>query len=293
MLIVDADGHIVAILVGRPEGDNWAEVIAEIESVMEGVRTRGVDRGVFKAKNRFHRCGTYFSLGGGVTKGPGQKKPGNLAHSKESRRLLMLLTSNHSVRRAAGFQSSGLACYFPKLYADYCGALRGIYESQPELEQLFGNSVFPAATWNLGPDVVTEGHEDGLNAPHGMCSVTSAGEYKHKRGGHLYLKQLKVVFEFPSGSTVLIPSASIAHGNTAIEDGETRYSMTQYAAGELFRWAAYGRQSAKSLLSTKGGAENKRGLDGEPGARAAHAIGLLSKWDELQADRDAVFGRRS
>ncbi|KAJ6546146.1 hypothetical protein B0H10DRAFT_2131825 [Mycena sp. CBHHK59/15] len=65
--------------------------------------------------------------------------------------------------------------------------------------------------------------------------------------------------------------------------------MTQYLAGELFRWAAYGYQSAKSLLATTGGAANKRAFDGEPGAQAEWAIGLLSKADELEGDREAVF----
>ncbi|KAJ6610494.1 hypothetical protein B0H10DRAFT_2060181 [Mycena sp. CBHHK59/15] len=164
-LILDADGRIVAMLLGRPEGENWDAVIAELECLLEGVRLRGLQRGVFKAKHRQHWRGSYFSLGDGVTKGPGQKKPGNLAHSKEYRQLLQLLMLNHSIRRIAGFQSS------------------------------FSNSIFAAATWNLGPDVVTAEHEDGLNAPHGMCGVTSTGDYNHKLGSHIYLKQLKLVIE--------------------------------------------------------------------------------------------------
>ncbi|KAJ6568890.1 hypothetical protein B0H19DRAFT_938847 [Mycena capillaripes] len=293
MLILDADGRIVVVLLGRPEGDDWDAVIAEMASVLESVRTRGVQRGIFKTKQLQHRRGKYFSMGSGVTKGPGQKKPGNLAHSKEYRRLLQLIIRNHSIRRIAGFHSSGLARYLPKMYGDYATALKGIYENQPELEQLFSNSIFPAATWNLGPAVVTEEHADGLNRPNGFCGVASAGDYNHKIGGHTYLKQLKLVIEFPSGASMLMPSAAVEHGNTAIGKKEMRYSMTQYAAGELFRWAAYGYQGAKALLATKGGAEKKRAFDGEPGVRAAEEINLLSKIDELEADRVAVFGRRS
>jgi hypothetical protein len=173
-----------------------------------------------------------------------------------------------------------------------CDVLRAIYEHDPKLEQLFKNSVFPAATWNLGPDVVTTDHEDMLNLPHGMCPATAAGDYDYKKGGHMYLKQLNLLIEFPSSSSIIIPSASVTHSNTAIQEGETRYSMTQYAAGELFRWAAYGFRGAKSLLATKGGAAKKREFDGEPGARAEWAVGLLSKADELAADRLAVFGDR-
>ncbi|KAJ6598618.1 hypothetical protein B0H10DRAFT_2085668 [Mycena sp. CBHHK59/15] len=194
-LILDADGRIVAVLLGRPEGENWDAVIAELERLLEGVRLRGLQRGVFKAKHRQHWRGSYFSLADGVTKGPGQKKPGNLAHSKEYRQLLQLLTLNHSIRRIAGFQSSGLARHLPKLYKYYCDALGGLFEKRPELQQLFSNSILAAATWNLGPDVVTAEHEDGLNAPHGMCGVTSTSDYNHTLSGHIYLKQLKLVIE--------------------------------------------------------------------------------------------------
>ncbi|KAJ7027145.1 hypothetical protein C8F04DRAFT_882825, partial [Mycena alexandri] len=124
-----------------------------------------------------------------------------------------------------------------------------------------------------------------LNNPHGMCGVTSGGKYDHKRGGHIFFKQLKLVCEFPSGFTVLLLSGACEHGNTAIQKGETRYSMTQYAAGALFRWQAYGCQSAKLLLAKPGGAALKAKFDGEPGARAAWALGLLSEADELEADR--------
>ncbi|KAJ7921491.1 hypothetical protein B0H13DRAFT_1604535 [Mycena leptocephala] len=292
MLILDAEGCIVAVLLGRPEGEDWEEVVAEFMRLMEAIRQRGEARSVFKAKNRRHRRGNYFTLSDGVTRGPGQKKHGNLAHSKAYRRLLELVLSNYASRRIAGFLSSGFARYLPKLYDFYRTTLKGIFEEHPELKQLFDNSIFPAATWNLGPQVVTDEHEDGLNLPHGMCGVFTAGDHNHKRGGHTFLKQLRMVIEFPSGSSMLIPSAAITHSNVPIAKREKRYSMTMYAAGALFRWAAYGYRGSKALLSEVGGAAKKHLLDGEPGERAAWAVGLLSKADELDADRQAVFGSR-
>jgi hypothetical protein len=119
-----------------------------------------------------------------------------------------------------------------------------------------------------------------------MCGVT----FNHKKGGHILLNELKAVIEFPSGSSMLILSGACEHGNTRIQKGETRYSMTQYAAGSLFRWAAYGYQSSKSLLAQKGGASQKQVFEREPGVRAEWALGLLSKADELEADRKDVFG---
>ncbi|KAK7005561.1 hypothetical protein R3P38DRAFT_3604949 [Favolaschia claudopus] len=213
-LIVDAEGRI---------GRIWDEVIREMERFLEAVRKRGINRGVLRPKDMRHRRGVFYVLRGGITKGPGQKKPGNLAHSKPRRQLVHNITSNIHISRIAGFQSSGFARYAPKLYEYYFNTLRGLYHRQPELEQLFPNSIFPTASFNLGPDVVTPEHLDMLNLPHGMCAITSGGKFDHKRG-----------------STILLLSGSCDHGNTPISKGETRYSMTQYAAGALSRWAAYG-----------------------------------------------------
>ncbi|KAJ7808485.1 hypothetical protein B0H14DRAFT_2608913, partial [Mycena olivaceomarginata] len=49
------------------------DVIAEMARVMDGVRARGVKRGVFKRQERRHRRGDFYVLKGGLTKGPGQK----------------------------------------------------------------------------------------------------------------------------------------------------------------------------------------------------------------------------
>ncbi|KAJ7862963.1 hypothetical protein B0H13DRAFT_2354377 [Mycena leptocephala] len=221
-LIVDAEGRIVAVLLGRPDDEDWDEVVRQFELLMEGFGSVGKSVGYSRHK-----------------------------------------TVSTAVAR-------GLARYVPKLYGFLSTTLKGIYEKHPELEQLFTNSVFLAATWNLGPDVVTEEHNDLLNF--GMCGISSGGNYNYKRGGHLWLKQLKLVVEFPSGSSVLIPSAA-------------------YAAGALLRWARYGYQSVKALLGQAGGKAKKELIDGDPEARAAWALGLFSKIDELEEDRRAVFGR--
>lgn len=99
---------------------------------------------------------------------------------------------------------------------------------------------------------------------------------------------LRLIIEFPPGSTILIPSATIAHGNTPVRSGERRMSMTQYCSGGLLRWVEYGFQSAKSLLQQKGGARKRAELDE---SRLAKVMGLFSKSSELCADRLAAFGR--
>ncbi|KAJ7308736.1 hypothetical protein DFH08DRAFT_823764 [Mycena albidolilacea] len=178
-LILDADSRIVAVLLGRPEGDNWDDVIAEMARAMDGVRARGVKRGVFKHQERRHHRGDFFVLKGGLMKGPGQKRPGNLAVGKEYRQLLELLALNPAIRQIAGFQSSGLARYLPKLYRHYQLTMQSIFDDQPELAQLFPNSIFPTATFNLGPDVVTPEHLDMLNYAMG-CVIFRWAAYGHQ-----------------------------------------------------------------------------------------------------------------
>ncbi|KAJ7770164.1 hypothetical protein DFH07DRAFT_686957, partial [Mycena maculata] len=238
--IVDADGRIIAALLGRPEGCDWDSVIEEMERVIAGVLRRGRKRRIFLSRNLRHRHGKFHLLSDGYSMGSGQRRPGNLAHSKEYQRLLRHFLENWAARRIAGFQSSGVARYFPKLSKYIAQTMLGIEDDQTGLRRPFKNSVYPGVTFNLGPDTVTAEHRDGHNLAHGVCPITSAGKFNHKTGGHFYMRQLKVVIKFPSGSSMAILSGAVDHGNTPISKGETRYSMTQYAAGALFCWAAYG-----------------------------------------------------
>ncbi|KAJ7022856.1 hypothetical protein C8F04DRAFT_1272157 [Mycena alexandri] len=217
----------------------------------------------------------------------GGTKPGNLCHTPFMRRLIRRLLRNKSIHRIAGFQSMGLALYAPKLYQYYCKFLRGLFQKHPNLIHTFSNSVFPAVTLNCG-DAMTFEHCNIFNIVHGLCPITSGGHFNHVLGGHLYLRQLHLIIQFPSGATILIPSECLDHGNTPIQTGETRYSITQYAAGGLFRWAAYGYQSGKSLLAQPGGEAVKSVFDGVPGSRWKWGLNLFSKYDELAADRAAV-----
>jgi hypothetical protein len=101
-------------------------------------------------------------------------------------------------------------------------------------------SVFPVVTFNLGPAVATWPHKDDDNFAPGWCAITAIGDYDPTRGGHIVLWELGLVVEFPPGTTIFIPSALITHSNTAVQPGETRMSIVQYAPAGLFRWAWYG-----------------------------------------------------
>ncbi|KAJ7206969.1 hypothetical protein C8J57DRAFT_1099455, partial [Mycena rebaudengoi] len=131
---------------------------------------------------------------------------------------------------------------------------------------------------------------DTLYLARSVCRVTCSGNFNATKGTHFYMKQFQLVVEFPSGSSLLIPSTPINHGNTLLQPGKDHYSMTQYAAVVLFCWAAYRYQSTKSLLSHPGGEELRDMYDGVPGTCWEWALSLYSKYDELEADHLKVFG---
>ncbi|KAJ7830076.1 hypothetical protein B0H14DRAFT_2593566 [Mycena olivaceomarginata] len=72
-VIVDAEGRIIAVLLGRPEGDDWDEVIKEMERLMKALHRRGRKLGIFSAKKESHRRGKFDILNDALTMGPGQR----------------------------------------------------------------------------------------------------------------------------------------------------------------------------------------------------------------------------
>ncbi|KAJ7076282.1 hypothetical protein B0H15DRAFT_955806 [Mycena belliarum] len=289
-LIVDAEGRIVAILLGKPEDPDWDNVVVEAVKAMYRARVHVRKAGMWSPST--HRRGRYMALSAGVSFGGGQKRPGNLVHNRFFRRILRCLLRNNYIRRIAGFQSSGMAMFAPKLYQYFCSILTLLFEHHPELIHNFTNSVFPSIALNCGPDAVTFNHLDHLNLSNALCAITCGGDFDHTRSAALHLRTWNLAIECPSGATFLIPSAIVEHGNTSLQQGETQHSITQYAAGGLFRWVTYGFQSLKSLLAQKGGSELRASFDGEPGSRWKWALDLFSKVDQLGADRADVFCKR-
>ena len=173
------------------------------------------------------------------------------------------------------------AAWVPDLYQYYVDHLRPLYARYPWLKHNFLNSIFACASFNFGPMTCTFDHTDPGNLPFGWCAITALGKFDPTRGGHLVLWDLKLVIEFPPGSTVLIPSAALRHSNTAIQHGETCYSFTQYTAGGLFRWVDQGYQTSYSYYAKLGNAQKKEvKVKGE--ARWKLGVGLFSTLNSLQ-----------
>lgn len=121
-----------------------------------------------------------------------------------------------------------------------------LYTADDTLQRPFEHSVFPAVTYNLGPQTVCERHFDFANLAFGWCAVAAIGRFNSEKGGHLILWELGLVIEFPAGSTIFLPSAVVSHSNVPISQHETRCSFTQYAAGALFQWVESGFQTLKN-----------------------------------------------
>lgn len=128
-------------------------------------------------------------------------------------------------------------------------------------------------------------HQDSANPAAGMCALTAFGTYNYKLGGHLILYDLKMIVEFPPGSTILLPSATLRHANTPIQGEEHRYSLAQFCAGALIRWVKYGFRTYASLLAGPDGSDRLAEVYGQGDIRWREAVARFSKYDELVNDQ--------
>ncbi|KAF9486863.1 hypothetical protein BDN71DRAFT_1553933, partial [Pleurotus eryngii] len=209
-----------------------------------------------------HRRGPFPAAAIGISYGGGQKKPGNLRlGGPEIQNVLEDLIKNKGIQRLAGFAASGFATYAPRTYGCYNRTMEALLAGHSDLRRNFKNFPWAAMTFNMGPQTVCFPHLDSGNLPWGWCGVTTIGEF------HPDFWRPPVI-RFPPGATILIQSALMKHSNTLIRDGETRYSVTQYSAGGLFRLV-----------------ENGLASDKKRDAEAKHDPALKAKRDAARATR--------
>ncbi|KAK7021739.1 hypothetical protein VNI00_017316 [Paramarasmius palmivorus] len=158
-------------------------------------------------------------------------------------------------QRFARFMSCGLLGWAPALFMYYARTLVPLLEKHPDLHLPFDGSVFTAFTINFGPRTVCYPHRDVKNLAFGWCAITALGDYNWRTGGHFVIWDLKLVIEFPPGTTILIPSAMVCHSNTAIGPEEKRYSFSMYTAGGLFRWVEHDFTPEKVYQETRNRAQ--------------------------------------
>lgn len=118
-------------------------------------------------------------------------------------------------------------------------------DSKGRLHRLKG-SAFAASTFNVGERCWTKPHRDLMNLACWFCSVTALGKYDFTKEGHLILWELRMVIQFPPGSTIFLPSALLTHSNLPVIAG-SRTSFVQYSAAGLYRYAKYGYKTLSAM----------------------------------------------
>lgn len=175
--------------------------------------------------------------------------------------------------------SAAFKTYAPAVYDAYAENMDALLASDASLKRNFPNTVFGATTVNFGPRTVCKRHIDSLNLSWGWCGISAAGEFDPTLGGHLVVDDIGYAIEFPSGSTILLPSALFIHSNLPVQEHEKRYSITQYSAGGLFRWVYNGFQTDKSFEKIHGANREKmEKRDSDYATRWEEAMEKFTVW---------------
>ncbi|KAJ8094576.1 hypothetical protein PM082_010582 [Marasmius tenuissimus] len=217
--------------------------------------------------------------------GMGSKTPVLLATDKQYTGMggiLQRLADMTAFKRISQYQNAAFKLWGLRLYKEYKATMDFAYD-HPKLSHVPRNfsddNVFAAAAFNFGGKVRTFKHRDHLNWAFGWCAITALGDFDPTKSARLVLWELKLVIDFPSGSTVLIPSAVITHSNTRIAKGDERTSFTQYTAGAIFRWAENGGMTDGELRGSDSNAWAK--AKARKLTAASERIQLYSTLDEL------------
>ncbi|KAJ8457211.1 hypothetical protein ONZ45_g18402 [Pleurotus djamor] len=262
ILLLDNRRRVIAVVAPGPQGSvpcDWGATIQRSTSAIRQAR----DLCTFEKDDIDHRRGSFPALAIGITRGPGSCAPtGRTSTTKKNQTALGALIRDPSIRHLAELQSSFLHTHAPDLGRYYRSTLDAVVAHNPRLKRNFKNSDFASLTVNFGPQTVCEKHRDVCNLAWGWCAVTALGNYDHRKGGHMVLWDFGLVIEFPPGYTILVPSASVDHSNTPIGPDETRYSVTQYTGGKVFRWVNNDFQMEKDVPPSTTEEKRKRWMDG-------------------------------
>ncbi|KAI0039436.1 hypothetical protein FA95DRAFT_1504178 [Auriscalpium vulgare] len=271
--IFDRNDRMLVQLAGRPAKDaSWPGEAQDVSELFDDVGSK-CDFNIGQLQP--HTRGQYPVMRAGFSFGGGPKEPYNVKTATVTQgKLRQRLLRHPGLCRFAGFQSSVLSLHRKALFLHVDDVVAGAMAQDGSLEKAFEDSVFPTATFNFGPRALTRPHRDYKNIPYGWCAVTAFGRFDHTKGGHLVIWELKLVIEFPPGSTILLPSAILTHSNTPIQAGETRQSFTQYCAGDLVRWQSYGYRTEERLCAED--PELRQRLEKELPGRWRRAVDLFS-----------------
>ncbi|KAJ7614314.1 hypothetical protein B0H17DRAFT_1164779 [Mycena rosella] len=186
-------------------------------------------------------------------------------------------------KRLLGFVNKLMWIFAPLLVSFYAVQMGMLMARYPNLTRNFVGTLFAACTFNFGPRTITVPHLDFGNLSWGWCAITALGWFDLDVGGHLILWDLKLVIRFPPGSTIMIPSAICRHSNVPVGPEETRFSLTRYTAGGLFKWIRNSFKSDDDFARTVS-REEKAARASEAATRWETDVAMYSTVDSLATD---------
>ncbi|GJE85266.1 hypothetical protein PsYK624_013450 [Phanerochaete sordida] len=297
IILVDKARRILGVLLSKPaDGAGRVpleETLAAAERAMDRLNDElewGSNEVLpkFPKSEGLNRRGSYKAMSDGPSFGGGQKKPRNLTHTERNLEAIARFNTDPAVQRMQSIANGGFAFYAPKLYQYYVNTLARLYKHDPTLVPPFDGAIWANRTVSTTKKCTSVMHRDHNNLAFGWCAIQPVGQFDPKAGGHLILEEFGIVVEFPVGTTILLPSAVVTHGNTCIQEHETRKSLVSYSSGGLFRWVQYGFRSWKTFEKEE---PDEAALEWakRKEERPQFALSLFSTLDSLMDDHALVF----
>lgn len=136
---------------------------------------------------------------------------------------------------------AGFALYGPKVHGYYKCTTQALRDKYPSLADDFPESIWHSRSYNGDKNKRASAymHRDSANLAYGWCAIQALGDFDHTQGGHLALRELGIVTQFPGGSAIIAPSSVVEHGVTPVTKHETRTSLIHFSPAGIFRHVEY------------------------------------------------------
>ncbi|KAJ3575947.1 hypothetical protein NP233_g763 [Leucocoprinus birnbaumii] len=281
---VDSQERVIAVLAGRPDTSDFLERTQRLFDKMNQIASKiSSSKKTFTDLEVNHFRGDYPAVNVGITPGQGAEKPSfTMPHEEEMKELL----EDEDFQKLVKFHSFLVCMWSPPMYQRFRDCLGKLLKHKSlgkKLKSIAPADVYPRVAVNFGPKAWTNRHRDPKDYALAWCIVQSFGRFNPKLGGHVVLDDLRLFIEFPAGSCILLPSATLLHGNlpVRVNQGETRASITQYFPGGLLRYVDHGFK----LQSTIKHASRKIQ---EEAARVRHELWKKDRSDMFMTVRELV-----
>ncbi|KAJ7650515.1 hypothetical protein FB45DRAFT_1017907 [Roridomyces roridus] len=262
-VLIDRTGYIIGVLVAPPlPGEKWKTVHEKAAAKLREAREKMTfPGGAYEHRRSFDDDEGFPTHTDGYAFGGGMASVSNVKPSSAHNTQVMdEVRADPSVARMATYPIPPFQALCHPIYSAYRENKHCLLREHPGLRHLFPRSPFAALTFNLGPFSVSPPHADRGNKADGMCLIGALGNFDADKGGHIVL------------TTSSFDSRRV---------GEERFSMIQYSAGGLFRWAANGFKSdlAWAAAATK---EDVAQREEARQARWATALQNFTRWKDAK-----------